>query len=339
MPRSPRVFVEGGIYHVYNRVTRGERVFAEDHEAARLLDAMRDARDRDGLVVLAWCIMGNHYHLAVRCGSVPLWRSMASIHSRVSKSYNARHRFYGPFWQGRYRAKLVETPEYLRQLILYVHLNPVTAGIVGKPEDFAWSGHRELVRKVRRPFVEPDQLLLAFDETRRSARKSYLASIRAGTGQPWLDGLPGNLPWWRQAGRPRTEDPDDELHMDPDAPRVDELGRSTGLERPLLAAGTFVRIVLETLEVSPDEVSGRGKRTEVVRAREILMTLGVERYGLRVTEMASVLSVRYHSACLWSRRGASRRCNDPGFARTLDAVDTVVASTPPDTVELGTVNV
>ena len=127
------MFVEGGIYHVYNRVTRGERVFAEDQEAALLLDAMRDARDRDGLIVLAWCIMSNHYHMAVRCGSVPLWRSTASIHTRVSKGYNARYRFYGPFWQGRYRAKLVETPEYLRQLILYIHLNPLTAGIAEKP--------------------------------------------------------------------------------------------------------------------------------------------------------------------------------------------------------------
>ena len=53
MPRPLRVFVEGGIYHVYNRVTRDERVFAEDQEAALLLNAMRDARDRDGLIVLA----------------------------------------------------------------------------------------------------------------------------------------------------------------------------------------------------------------------------------------------------------------------------------------------
>ncbi len=70
MPRSPRVFVEGGIYHVYNRVTRGELVFTEDQEAAFLLGAMRDARDRDGLIVLAWCIMGNRYHLggSVRVG-------------------------------------------------------------------------------------------------------------------------------------------------------------------------------------------------------------------------------------------------------------------------------
>lgn len=60
MLRPPRVFVEGGIYHVYNRVTRGEKFFAEDHEAAGLLDAMREVRDRDHLIVLAWCIMTTH---------------------------------------------------------------------------------------------------------------------------------------------------------------------------------------------------------------------------------------------------------------------------------------
>ena len=162
MPRSPRVFLEGGIYHVYNRVTRGERVFAEDQEALLLLDTMRDIRDRDGIIVMAWCIMSNHYHLAVRCTSVPLWRSMASIHTKVSKSYNARYRYYGPVWQGRYKAKLVETQEYLRQLLLYIHLNPVTAGIVDKPGEYVWSGHRELVRRIKKPFVDPDQLLLAF---------------------------------------------------------------------------------------------------------------------------------------------------------------------------------
>ncbi len=90
---------------------------------------------------------------------------MASIHTMVSKNFNARYRVYGPFWQGRYKAKLVETPGYLRQLLLYIHLNPVTAEIVEKPDEYVWSGHREIVRRFKNPFVDPDELLLAFDET------------------------------------------------------------------------------------------------------------------------------------------------------------------------------
>ncbi len=64
------------------------------------------------------------------------------------------------------------------------------------------------------------------------------------------------------------------------------------------------------------------------------MTLGVGKYGLRVTEMATALGVRYNSACLWSRRGATRSRDDRGLAGRLDEVDAIVASTPADTTEL-----
>lgn len=75
MPRRPRVFVEGGIYHVYNRFARGADLFAEPEEAIHFLEILRKARDRDGLTVLAWCLMSNHCHLALRTGAVPLFRN------------------------------------------------------------------------------------------------------------------------------------------------------------------------------------------------------------------------------------------------------------------------
>jgi len=332
MPRSPRVFLEGGVYHVYNRVTRGERVFDEDHESLFLLDTMRKIRDRDGFIVLAWCIMGNHYHLAVRCTSVPLWRSMASIHTRVSKSYNARYRFYGSFWQGRYKAKLVETPEYLRQLLVYIHLNPVTAGIVEKPDEYVWSGHREVVRRFKNSFVDPDELLLAFDETRKAARRAYLSSIRAAVDEEWTDGAPGTLPWW-PLGRPRKDNREDELRMKTGTPSIDPIGRSTALERPSLTPDDFIDRVLKVLKITRGEVASGTKRREVVRAREILFSLGVERYGLKVTQMAATLQVNYDSASLWGRRGAERREDDSEFARRAEETDTAVASTPPSNTE------
>lgn len=332
MPRSPRVFLEGGVYHVYNRVTRGEKVFGDDHEALFLLDAIREVRDRDGFIVLAWCIMGNHYHLAVRCATVPLWRSMASIHTKVSKSYNARYRVYGPFWQGRYKAKLVETPEYLRQLLLHIHLNPVTAGIVDRPDDYSWSGHREVVRRFKNPLVDPDQLLLAFDETRKAARRAHLSSLRAAVDEEWMNGAPGTLPWW-PLGRPRRDDREDDLRMKPGMPSIDALGRSTALERPWLTPDDFIDRVLKMLKIAREDVAGGTKRREVVRARELLFSLGVERYGLKVTEIAAALQVNYDSASLWGRRGAQRRADNAAFARRVEEVDAAVASSPASNAE------
>ena len=84
---------------------------------------------------------------------------------------------------------------------------------------------------------------------------------------------------------------------------------------------------------------GRTKRPDVVRSREILLTLGVERYGLRVKGLASVLGVRCDTASLWGRRGAKRRVEDDRFRSRIDEVDSVLAATPPsrrnDALKLG----
>jgi hypothetical protein len=60
MPRPDRVFVAGGVYHVYNRMGRGERVFDGAEDAARFVELLRRVASRDGLTVYAWCLMSNH---------------------------------------------------------------------------------------------------------------------------------------------------------------------------------------------------------------------------------------------------------------------------------------
>ena len=88
MPRKNRIFVEGGVYHVYNRLGRGERVFDQEIEAAAFVEQLGDVVKRDGLTVFAWSLLGNHYHLAVRTGVVSLDRPMRSLQQRVTRGVN-----------------------------------------------------------------------------------------------------------------------------------------------------------------------------------------------------------------------------------------------------------
>ena len=180
MPRGRRVLVEGGLYHVYNRFARGEDVFADPEEAVDFLDLLREVKQRDGLTVFAWALLSNHFHIAARASAVPLSRSMQRLQGGFAKRFNRRWGRSGPLWQSRYQARVIDSQEYCEQVILYIHLNPVRAGLVDDPANHVFSGHRELVKGIRDSLVDVDQALISFGNTLKEARKHYKKRIRAG---------------------------------------------------------------------------------------------------------------------------------------------------------------
>ena len=101
LPRRPRVPVEGAVYHVYNRLARRTEVFGEPEEIDGFVTLLREVRNRDGLTILAWCVMSNHYHLAVPVGAVPLARTMALVQARSGQGHNRRSGLVGPLRQSR----------------------------------------------------------------------------------------------------------------------------------------------------------------------------------------------------------------------------------------------
>ncbi len=319
LPRPKRVFVEGGIYHVYNRTSRGEHVFERDEEALTFVSLLDRVKQRDALVVFAWCLMSNHFHIALRAGPIPISRSMRSLQQMTASRFNARHGVLGRLWQGRYKAKLVEDQRYLNGLLGYIHLNPVAAGLVDDPAEYRWSGHREIVGPTRQAITDVDEVLTLFGETRGAARRAYVRAIEVVGDEEWAGEGPGKLPWWR-LGKPPAED---ERPPSPDrsVAFIDELGRSTGPERPRFEAVNLIGIGAEFLGVRLADLAGRGRSPEVVRAREMLATLGVERYGLRVKDIASVLDKSAEAGSRMVSRGAEKRQSEAAFLNQLEALD------------------
>ena len=322
MPRPGRIFVEGGVYHVYNRIGRGEHVFAESDDASAFVEMLRRVVRRDGLKVYAWCLMSNHYHLAVRTGEVSLDRPMRSLQQGVTRGVNARREVFGPLWQGRYKAKLVEDQRYLDQLLIYIHLNPVSAGLVHDPADHRWSGHREVLGRVKSPIVDVDEVLRVFGTSRRSARAAYVRRLKGAVDETWTGEAPGRLPWWR-LGRPlKGEDEDPE-----EAIRQCRRKEVEGPEwRPRLTAEEFMERAADELYLKAEDLCSRQRSPEVVRAREMLMVLGVERYGQKVRELAKVLGKSPDGMSHALGRGIRRRIEDERFRADLENLDRAVAA-------------
>ena len=321
MPRRPRLFLPGAVYHVYCRVARGEFVFDDHDEALEFIETLREVRDLDGWTIFAWCLMGNHYHLVLRTEGIDLWRSMARLQGSVSRNYNRRHRVLGRLWQSRYRARVIDSEEYFRQVIAYVHLNPVTAGIANDPADHAHSGHRELIGACRPYIVDRHATLRSFGNTPNlSPAEEYLSWVRDVAEARWAAQHISELPWWAQGA---SDDEIADAHRHPAARSFD--GRALAEARVELEFGEFVARMETVSGVSPADLSSRSRDSVVTRQRIEFVTLAIARYRLRVCDTAALLGKHPNSVAKWLTKGLRLERDDPEFKARLDQLDAAIS--------------
>jgi putative transposase len=124
--------------------------------------------------------MSNHVHLAIQVADIPLSRIIQNLSFRYTRWVNWRQSRSGHLFQGRYKAVLVDADAYLLELIRYIHLNPVRAGLVKEPEEHPWSGHRAYLGLEVIPWLTTDWVLSQFSERESSARRAYGRFIQDG---------------------------------------------------------------------------------------------------------------------------------------------------------------
>ncbi len=312
MPRKPREFVEGGLYHVYNRFARGEDVFDAPEEAGEFAELLKKVKQRDGLTIYAWALLSNHYHVAMRTSAVPLSRTMHYVQGTFSRRFNRRWRRTGPLWQSRYQARVIDDQRYFDQVMVYVHLNPIRAGLTDDPVDYEFSGHRELMRRVKNPLVDVDKAFLGFGDSLRAARRQYSARIRAGIDDNDFVVSQGHLELLPE--RDRDLDASEPIF-------IDELGRSTGLERPSLDVGRYLELVCSILNIDLDRLSSSRRDRETAALRKLVVAVGIERWGQRAGKLANVLNKHSVAASRWVSDAARERQSNPLYEKKLLRLD------------------
>jgi hypothetical protein len=118
--------------------------------------------------------MPNHFHLLAEAGLFSPALAMRSLETFYAQSYNRRYQKVGHVFQGRFRGILCEKASYLLALARYLHLNPVRARLVSRPEEWPWSSHRAYVRRVKNDWLFQEEVLAAFGSKEVGGLVEYL---------------------------------------------------------------------------------------------------------------------------------------------------------------------
>lgn len=157
MPRPLRIEYEGARYHVMSRGNRGSVVFGSDADVALFLRTLGQACKRSNLRVHAYVLMSTHYHLLMETPSGNLVEGMKWLQGAFTQRMNAMHKTWGHLFQGRYKAKIIDPtdPTYFRRVAEYIHLNPTSAGVLGrktpgKLSTYVWSSYPSYLTPARK---------------------------------------------------------------------------------------------------------------------------------------------------------------------------------------------
>jgi putative transposase len=331
MPRGPRLDFTDALHHVIVRGIERRRIFAGNVERQLFLDRLADwvIESRAGLY--AWALMPNHAHLLLRTGQLPLSRLMQAWLSAYSTAFNRRHRRSGHLFQNRFKSTLVEADPYLRQLLAYIHLNPVRSRLPVTLESldrYPWTGHAVLLGHAAFPAQDSNFVLSLFGQTVDEARSRYRNFVRdyAHRGHSCdLEGggLRRSLYGWKHterltSGRERWASDERVLGTSEFVQRLlsDPEDGAVSPMKPAAVMQPLVDAVCQRFGLSPAALRSRSLHPDVLDARAALSYAAVMDHGLTFTAVAQQVGL--------SRRSISRALTRAQMAGLTHIIPTPV---------------
>ena len=184
MARPLRIEVENGLYHVTVRGWERRSIVRSDRDREDWLRLLDKTATRCGWRVFAWVLMTNHFHLYLRTPQPNLSAGMHDLNSGYASLFNRRHRRVGSLFQGRFKAILVEDDSHSWELSRYVHLNPVRAKMVDRPEDYLWGSYPAFLDRRKSPeWLDWTTVVLEHGNSLSAARRAYRRFVEAGIDQ------------------------------------------------------------------------------------------------------------------------------------------------------------
>ena len=321
MPRKARIDAPGALHHIIVRGIERRKIFIDDSDRNNFLDRLGKVLSETGTKCFAWALIPNHFHLLMRTGGSPLSTVMRRLLTSHAMSFNRRHRRSGQLFQNRYKSILCQEDTYLLELVRYIHLNPVRAGLVTDIKTLdknPFCGHAVIMGKRERDWQDDAYVLKRFDNKISTARRRYKIFVQKGIQEgkrPELTGggLIRSSGGWSVVKSLRRVN----IHFKSDE-RI--LGDSDFVERVLKVAdeslerkyqlksqgydiNKLANKVAEIFSIRPEEIFQPGKQPLKVKARSLFCYWAVRELGITMVDLAPKLSISEPAVSMSARRG------------------------------------
>jgi putative transposase len=344
MPRQARLDAPGLLQHVMARGIERTKIFRDDKDRNSFLNRLAVILEETQTQCYAWALIPNHFHLLLRTGPTPLSKTMRRLMTGYAVTFNKRHKRSGYLFQNRYKSVVCEEDPYLLELIRYIHLNPLRAGLVKNFKEldkYPWTGHSGILGHRKNPLIpnlpsHPNKesqipnpksemsladrtiqdVLLHFGETKILARRRYRQFVKNGIGQ-------GKRPEFQGGGLVRSAGGKKsgllgrkkEEREKGDA-RI--LGSGDFVNEALMKAGAdwekgkanrrplaqLIGKVASHLDLKETSIISASRKGKISEARGIICYLAVNDLGYSAAEVAHALDLKRVSAGQCVTRGA-----------------------------------
>ena len=289
MPRQSRLDAPGVLHHVIIRGIEKKKIFRNEFDSRDFVDRLAGLVPDTETRCYAWVLMTNHAHFLFRSGPAGIATLMRRLLTGYVVNFNRRHNRHGHLFQNRYKSIICQEDVYLKELVRYIHLNPLRAKMVPDLKalkKYPYCGHGILMGRKGYEWQDSEYILNYFGPDLKTGRRQYHAFVRSGLNQgrrPELvgGGLVRSLGGWKaikkipRKGMERAKgdqrilgDSDFVLSMLKSANEKYERGYE------LQAKGIDIEFVIKRVsdiyEIDPKKILSKGRQRKQADARGLL---------------------------------------------------------------------
>ncbi len=275
MVRKPRIEFPGAFYHVVSRGNQRQKIFHDKADHLAYLERLEHYRNKYQILLYAYVLMSNHFHLLVETQNAPISKFMHGLQFTYAQYFNKKYSKIGHLFQGHYKAILCDRDAYLLELVRYIHLNPARMIRSVDPFLYPWSSHRAYEGEASEFEIETSLILGRFGSTRGQARESYLQFMIEGNSVEY------DRRYYETFDQRILGDQHFIEEVDMRTERKSEIEKCMRRFR----FSEIVDLVAAEHGVDRDLLLGKGNNRKLARARSMLVFLGRDWSGITAKEL------------------------------------------------------